>query len=354
MLQRHVQALLVNHAYAAVSWQVRRKDGRRDDVYLFAAMQSNDWLLGYLQALQHTQIITMTSAAILVQLLAREQEKQATALWIMQDTAGVRLSFIANGQLLFTRLLNHELDLVHEIGNTQQYLIHQQMLASSAVLPVYYPAGLTVPAEFPQLRWIPQTNDYLAMLARYPAVLNFASGTVLQTYQRARLQRWLVMITLGVAMLGLCVTGYLYQQNQQLMQQLQMLTDTRVPIVVPVDISDKRAAVNLAQQTHSTPEPMADLTWLSQLLVHYPQLQIQHVLWRSSGVLVVDGLVPMAQSDAAMTSVAAFVTGLRSETHVKAVQVQHVPVNADPHLVMHGGMVLVDAKFSLQINLRGG
>jgi hypothetical protein len=351
MLQRHARTLLMNQIYTAVHRQTRLKDGRRDDVYLFAAIQAHEWLRDYLQALQHVQILTMTSAAILVQQLAQEQDKQATALWVTQDQAGVRLSFVAHGQLRFTRLLNHELDVLQEIGNTQQYLMRHQLLAL-AVLPVYYPAKLFQPEETAQNCWIQQTDDYLAVLARSRHVLNFASREMRQKYQRAQLQRWLRAIALVVIMLGSVFAGYLYQQHQRLSQQLQTLLHTRIPVVAAVDVVEKKSAVVLAQQIAQRADPMTDLTWLSQLLEQHAQIQIRHVQWRSNGVLAVDGMVPGASSETAMRDVDAFVQALRHERRVQTVVTQHMPVDTDPHVVMHGGVVHDDATFSLQINLR--
>lgn len=352
MLQRHARTLLMNQTYTAVHKQTRLKEGRRDDVYLFAAIQAHEWLREYLQALQHVQILTMTSAAILVQQLAQEQDKQGTALWVTQDQAGVRMSFVAHGQLRFTRLLNHELDIMQEIGNTQHYLMRHQ-LSALAVLPVYYPAELFQPVETAQFSWILQTDDYLAVLARSRHILNFAPPEMRQTHQRVQLQRWLRAIALVVILLGSACTGYLYQQNQRLSQQLQRLLHTRIPVVATGDVAEKKTAVVLAQQIAQGADPMTDLTWLSRLLEQHPQLQIRHVQWRSNGVLDVDGMVPGVSSETAMDYVGAFVQALRFERRVQAVVTPHMPVDIDPHAVMHGGVVHDDATFGLQINLRG-
>jgi hypothetical protein len=354
MLKRHRQTVLVNQVYTAVSWQARLKTERCDDLYLFAAIPASDWLCVYLQGLQHTQIVVMTSVAILVQQLACEVDKQATALWVTQDLAGVRLSFIKDGRLSFTRLLNHDLDVAQEIGKTQQYLISHQLLASSATLCVHHTFALQI-TDLPQLQWVQHTNNYLAVVGRYSRVLNFASSDMLQAYQRARKHRWLVAITVFVTILGVGVAGYLYQQNQQLLRRWQVLSFTQLPVVTALDITDQKAVVTLAQHIHSAPEPVMDLVWLSKLLIRYPQLQVKHLLWSldSEAVLILEGLVSAGSSDIEMREVDVFVAELRHDPHVTSVKAQHVPIDTDPNGVMHGGLVQDTATFVLQVNLRG-
>lgn len=355
MLARHVQTLAANQAYASVQWQARLSDGRRDDVYLFAVIHASDWLQAFLRALQHVHIVSMTSAAILLQHVARGVDRQATALWVTQSLGGVRLSFIARGQLLFTRLLNHDLDVIKEISKTRQYLISHQLLASSVMLPVHYVSGVIRPENLPQVQWVQQADvDYLAALARYPKALNFAAPAMLQAYQRARNKRWLGFSVTGILVSGSLVAGYLYLQNQQLAQQLQVLTHTQKTVAMPVPIADKRAAVDLARQIRREPEPIADLAWLSKLLMHYPNLQIQHLVWRSgaNSVLVIEGDVRVSGAEAAMREVDTFMAELRSEPRVLAVQAQHTPINRDPHTEIHGGAMQDGAKFILQVSLR--
>ncbi len=355
MLARHMQTLAANQAYASVQWQARLSAGRRDDMYLFAVIHASDWLQAYLRALQHVHIVSMTSAAILLQHVVRELDKQATGLWVTQSLGGVRLSFIANGQLLFTRLLNHDLNVVKEISKTQQYLISHQLLASSVMLPVHYVSGAIQPENLPQVEWVQQADvDYLAALARCPKALNFAAPAMLQAYQRTRNQRWVGLSAAGVLVSGLLVGGYLYLQNLQLAQQLQGLTPLQKAVAMSVPIADKQAAVDLARQIRQEPEPIADLAWLSKLLMRYPNLQIQHLVWRSgaNSGLVIAGDVRVSGAEAAMREVDAFIAELRGEHRVSAVQAQQTPINRDPHAAVHGGAMQDEAKFGLQVSLR--
>ncbi|MFA5172640.1 MAG: hypothetical protein WC426_13845 [Sulfuriferula sp.] len=356
MLARHVQTLAANQAYASVQWQERSSEGRRDDSYLFAVIHASDWLQAYLSTLQHVHIVSMTSVAILLQHVARGVDRQATALWVTQSLGGVRLSFITRGQLLFTRLLNHDLDVIKEISKTWQYLISHQLLASSVMLPVHYVSGVIRPENLPQVQWVQQADvDYLAALARYPKALNFAAPAMLQAYQRARNQRWIGLSAAGILVSGSLVAGYLYLQNQQLAQQLQMLTHIQKAVAMSVPIADKRAAVDLAQQIRREPEPIADLAWLSKLLMRYSSLNIKHLVWRSgaNSVLVIEGEVQVSDAEAAMREVDAFMAELRSGHRVSAVQAQHTPINRDPHTEIHGGAMQDDgSKFILQVSLR--
>ncbi|MEQ1666951.1 MAG: hypothetical protein ABL868_00705 [Sulfuriferula sp.] len=360
------QAQILTSPYTAVQWQTRLRDGRRDDVYLFAAIQESDWLRASLLALQHTHIVNMSSVAILVQQLARAAAM--TALWITRGQAGIRCTYVANGQLLFTRLLQADADVTAEISNTQQYLISHQVLSASAVLSVHYVAGVLQPIDLAQVQWLAQqADDYLQQLARTPQLLNFAPPALLRAHQQARWQHGLLVSAVSMIALGSLVLGYLYLQNQQRTQQLQALLRTPLPGVMPMAIADQQATVNLFQQLRHAPEPITDLAWLSELLMRHPRLQIQHLVWRAdtAGVLVINGTAQAgdaAQADdtaqandaaLAMHEVENFMAALRSDARVLAVHAQHLPINRDPHLPVHGGAVQDVAKFALSVSLRG-
>ena len=348
MLARHLQTFAINHAYAAVSWQVRLTEGRRDDVYLFAAIQASDWLQTYLQHLQRTHLAAMTTVAMLVQ---REValNKRATALWVTQSVGGVRLTLVARGQMLFTRLLNNNLVVADEISKTRQYLVNHQLLSAS---------------ESESLPIQSYNEDMLTAFARDPQLLNFATPVMLQAYKRARGQQIFVTAMRVVIILGLSATIYLYQQNQQLAAQWQGLASVPVPAIMPVAtgvparVNEMQASVALAQELRHAPDPVVDLAWLSTILTHYPSLQITHLTWRAAtgGSLVIGGEVrPFTGSDVvAHTEVEAFITALRNRARVSAVQAFALPMNSNPQLVMHGGATQSAAKFELQVSLRGG
>lgn len=342
MLARHLQAFAVNNAYAAVSWQARLSAGRRDDMYLFAAIQASDWLQTYLHALQHAHVVCMTSTAMLVQQLAA-LGKPATALWVTQSTGGVRLTLVVHGQMLFTRLLNAGLVVADEISKTQQYLVSHQLLSASENLSVHH-----------------HDEDSLAALARHPQLLNFATPTMLQAHKQARGQQAWVMAALLIILSGLTTMIYLYQQNQQFAAQWQNLAQTPAPaaIAVPANIYDMQASVVLAQQLHNMPEPVADLAWLSEILTRYPRLQIVHLTWRAAagGSLLIAGEVRPFAGDyiVAMAEVEAFMAALRSMARVSLVQALALPINRDPQVVVQGGAAQKAAKFELQVSLRGG
>lgn len=341
LLARHSQALVATYKlaqiYRLVQWQTRLTEGRRDDVYLFAAIHDSDNLARCVQALQHTQIMGIHSAAMLVWQMARRVDKSVTALWITQGLGGTRLTYLADGCLLFTRLLDIDADVAAEIAHTQQYLISHQLLDAAQALAVHDASAV----------------DYLSQCTL--ALPNFAPPLMLRHARRRQIARWWRASMWVTSVLGLAAGGYFYQQHQQLLRYSLALPHPPLVAVQTMQIADKQAALALYQQLYDAPRPIADLAWLSNILTAYPHLQIQQLTWRqaSGGVLVLAGVVQGWDALAAMTEVDGFIAHLRLDKHVLQVQVSQLPINRDPQLAVHGGAMPGSAKFALQVDLRG-
>ncbi|NOT17009.1 MAG: hypothetical protein HOP20_02930 [Sulfuriferula sp.] len=335
LLARHLGGLAAT--YKLAQWQARLTHGRRDDVYLLAAIHDSDNLAACVQALQHTQIVGIHSTAMLVWQMARRVDKSVTALWITQGLGGTRLTYLANGCLLFTRLLDSDADVAAEIAHTQQYLISHQLLDAAQSLMVHDNRAL----------------DYLVQCRA--GLPNFAPPWMLRHARWRQIARWWRASMWVISVLGLAAGGYFYQQHQQLLRYRLALPHTPLVAVQTMQIADKQAALALYQQLRHAPQLPADLAWLSNILTVYPHLQIQQLTWRqaSGGVLVLAGAVQGLDTLAAMTEVDGFTAHLRRDKRVLQVQVAQLPINRDPQLAVHGGVMPTSAKFALQVDLRG-
>lgn len=133
LVNRKLKQHYRNKPYTAAWLQGRDNDKRRDDRYLFSALTNPDLLTGWLQAVSAQNLpiagiylLPMVSAALPDKL----QVKAANILIVAQHSAGLRITFLHEGQFRLSRLTradiardsSHENFIADEISNTRLYL----------------------------------------------------------------------------------------------------------------------------------------------------------------------------------------------------------------------------------------
>jgi hypothetical protein len=339
MLKRKLGQTLRTAPYRATWLQGRETDAargkRRDDIYLFLALNSGDLLRPYLE---HIQIQRAPLAGIYLlplvtqALAARLKCDTPGALLVSRQQGGLRQSFFFNGRLRISRLTpfdplgdpaSAEL-YADEIEKSRLFLYNSRQLPRDARLTAQvldFDGSLTqLPAQLPQeanlsyqrigfdqacaaLRVAPTAllRDtealHLYLLGKYPPPASLAAPRLTSDFSMHQLRLSLYAASAGLAALGVVWSGYnLYRgyANQAASQRAMVATAgfsaqydaaARQFPSAPVSADNLRKAVEVARQLKQfvrTPELF--MTVLSQTLDAFPQIELKRMDWRYAAI----------------------------------------------------------------------
>lgn len=229
------------------------RDQQRSDRYLFAALNVNEWLHGWLEIVRvrHARLQGVYLLPILSEALVRRLQFSVPHLLLSERlSSGLRQSYLQQGRLLFSRLVllpplaQSERDDFYATATeqTRQYLVSKQHLAPDARLSLLWlgmsddPERLREETECdrdsgpspdlsrlrrslglaPQLLPAHPELLHMALLARYPMPGNLAPATVTRNHDLGRLQRWLQSLAVVLLLGGLTVSLFNWRQYENL------------------------------------------------------------------------------------------------------------------------------------------
>jgi len=335
MLERRLRQIYRGQPFCTAWRQGRDKDGRKDDRYLFAALNDSDWLTPWLSAIHSLGFplagVSLVSSAAQA-LMTRLKIPEPQVLLVSRQSAGLRFSYFQQGVLRFSRLtpgdrdegdhneINRgELNCADEVSRTLLYLTSQRILprevrctillldleanhaptlASLNADPLFdarqlsadqLATALNVPEEF--LRAAPGVA-LLGAQAGTPPIFNLAPGKLTRNYQLHSIRRVINGAAFACLLGGTAAAGAQWLQANQYKSNTLDLTQNlarneslyqetlkQYPIVtVPPDIL--RQAIQVAGQLESgARSPEAALSALSQALERHPQIILQSLTW---------------------------------------------------------------------------
>lgn len=342
MLQRKLGQLFRTVPYRATWLQGREQGGgkRQDDVYLFLALLSGEWLRPYLDHIQRRR-----APLAGIYLLPQVSQALATllkcttpgALLVSCQQGGLRQSFFLNGRLRISRLtpfdvqgeLQEEAAVVpryaEEIEKSRLFLYNSRLLPREARLTVQvldFDNSLTsLPAQLPQepslgcqclsveavcsalgctSAQLPRDSEALHMylLGKYPPPVSLAAPQLTGDFTAHRLRLGLYAASAALLALGVLWSGYnLYRGYADQGEIKGVMADTaryrtqyeeaaRHFPTAPVSAEKLRRAVDAArhiQQLGRTPERFMQI--VAQGLDAFPQVQLNRMDWRYGAAL---------------------------------------------------------------------
>jgi hypothetical protein len=328
MLERRLRQIYRGQPFCAAWRQGRDVEGRRDDQYLFTALNDSDWLGPWLSAIHSLGFplagVSLVSSAAQA-LLSRLKINEPQILLVSRQPAGLRFSYFQQGLLRFSRLTpgdRGELDCAEEVSRTLLYLTSQRIiprearctillldletnhgptLASLNADPLFdarqitaeqLALALNVPDEF--LRAAPGIA-LLGAQAGAPPILNLAPAKLTRPYRLHRVSRAVNGAAFAFAMGGTVAAGaQWYQANQYKSDVVQFSQDLarseylyqqtlkQYPIVtVPPEML--RQVIQVVDQVESGPStPEAMMTVLSQTLEQHPEIVLRALTWEDN------------------------------------------------------------------------
>ena len=334
MLQRKLSQMLRTAPYRASWLQGREIDAargkRRDDIYLFLALNSGDLLRPYLERIQaqHAPLAGIYLLPLVTQALAARLKCDTPgALLVSRQQGGLRQSFFLNDRLRISRLTpfdplgdpaSAEL-YAEEIEKSRLFLYNSRQLPRDARLTAQvldFDGSLTqLPEQLPQeasLSYqrigfdqvcaalgvaptaLPRDTEalHLYLLGKYPPPASLAAPRLTNVFSMHQLRLGLYAASATLAVVALLWSGYnIYRgyANQDATQGA--IADTarfgaqyedaaRQFPAAPVSADNLRKAVEVARQLKQfvrTPELF--MTVLSQALDGFPQIELKRIEW---------------------------------------------------------------------------
>jgi len=334
MLKRKLGQLFRTAPYRA-TWLQGREIGqgkRRDDIYLFLALNSGELLRPYLERIQirRAPLAGIYLLPLATQALAtRIKCDTAGTLVVSRQQAGLRQSFFLGGRLRISRLTpfdplgnpaSAEL-YAEEIEKSYLFLYNSRQLPRDARLTAQVldfdgslaelPQRLAQEDGFVECQRIsfdqacaalgispidlPRDTEalHLYLLGKYTPPASLAASQITGDFTLHRLRLGLYAASAALAAIALCWSGYNEYRayaNQGAMQSAiadsaryhtQYAEAVRRFPATPVSASSLRKAVEVASQIKQlarTPEPF--MLTLSQALNAFPQIELNRIAWR--------------------------------------------------------------------------
>ncbi len=229
--------------------------------------------------------------------------------------SGVRLSYIQNGQLMFSRwLAGHESGTAsafwwqQEIEKTRAYLLAQKLIARSDKLELYghgchsteiQNIDLSTFAQAfavsPQLLHSAPQWLYMHLLAQHKKPVNFAPASLTLKHQLSHYRHGLYAFTILLLSLS-CGLSYVWYQDGKNIQASLRLTQRQMAQIQqtqlsknPITMQDLTLALQFKKFVDSrSVSPMLSMQALSQALQAYPDIELHSLRWQQSNAIDTD------------------------------------------------------------------
>lgn len=308
----------------------RDKDKRKDDKFLFVALNNADFLQPWVTAIQaeKAQLVGVYLLPMLSQVLVRQLKLMAPHILLCEKlSSGLRQTYLHNGRLRMSRLVSNVPAAANQLGyfylveteKTRLYLISQRFITRETPLNLVlasidgatkkisqgisqeqgidctdlslgaFAKLLGLPASLVQK--IPELL-HMQLLASGHEVDNLAPETLTQQYQFTKLKQNLKVASLVVGILGICLAGWVLNQglnhkaayNQAVqdtvIQQHQYDEVAKNFPMTTISATDLKLAVELEKTIAKFPKtPRRVMSVVSAAMEQCPEIQLNRLRW---------------------------------------------------------------------------
>ena len=328
MLERKLGQIYRNVKYRATQFLGREQAGRKDDRFLFMALNNSDCITPWLLSIeeQHLPVAGIYLLPVVSQLLLEKLKfKLPHLLLITQQSIGMRQTYFQDGKLCFSRTTSIDgLEesalanfIVGEAEKTRRYLLNQRLIGSDArIKPVligleewlcrlldselhepefvalggkeltrYVDLDTVLLNRFPEL-------PYMQVLARQVPKANLTDAAQNLPFVIYRLRTAFNLGGLAILLAGMALAGNLLSQSTD-HDRLRVLAQERTAIQEALYRSalqgvpqtgysgnELKAAVELAQKlTDSAKTPQQLMVVVSEALDRSPGIKMNRLYW---------------------------------------------------------------------------
>lgn len=330
MIERKLNQFYRGLEYRTAHFINRDTDKRRDDKYLFAALNNADFLQPWVTTIQavNAQLVGVYLLPMLSQVLVRQLKLMAPHILLCERlSSGLRQTYLHNGRLRMSRLVPNLPDTGSQLGyfylveteKTRLYLISQRFISRETPLNLVLASadgstqaisqaisqeqsleatdvnlsqfakslGLSTPA----IQQIPELV-HMQLLANGHVVDNLAPPALTKQYQFSKLKQGIKITTLVLSVIGLCVAAAIFIQafsykadfdqaakDTLIQQHLYDEVAKNFP-ATPINAADLKTAVELENAIDAYPKsPRRLMQVVSAALEKLPQIQLDRLRW---------------------------------------------------------------------------
>ena len=308
----------------------RDKDKRKDDKFLFVALNNADFLQAWVTVIQAkgAQLVGVYLLPMLSQVLVRQLKLMAPHILLCEKlSSGLRQTYLHNGRLRMSRLVPNVPTAANQLGyfylveteKTRLYLISQRFISRETpinlVLASIDGATQHISQGISQEQGIECSDINLSQLAKHfnlsaslvqkmPELLhmqllasghevdNLAPEGLTKQYQFSRLKHSIKIVTLAIGIVGFCVAGLVLKQGLDHKSALnQAIQDTTIQQhqydevaknfpVTSISAADLKTAVELDKALTSYPKsPRRVMLVVSAAMEQSPEIQLDRLRW---------------------------------------------------------------------------
>ncbi|MDZ4211557.1 MAG: hypothetical protein U1C59_07580 [Methylotenera sp.] len=316
--------------YRTAHFVNRELDKRKDDKYLFVALNNAEFLHDWVKVIQDVkvQLVGIYLLPMLSQVLVKQLKLMAPHILLCEKlSSGLRQTYLHNGRLRMSRLVPNVPKAANQLGyfylveteKTRLYLISKRFITRETPLNLVlasidgstqhisqgisqeqgiecsdvnlsqFAKTLNLPAKL--IEQMPELL-HMQLLASGHAVDNLAPETLTKEYDFGKLKQTIKMATLGLGMLGLFAAGAVFYQGLNYQSALKEATqDTMLQQrryeeaaknfpVTTIGAEDLKAAVELDKTIALYPKsPRRMMQVVSAALEQMPEVQLDRMHW---------------------------------------------------------------------------
>lgn len=329
--------------YRAAQFKRRESNQRKDDLFLFVALNNDDFLQGWLGKIQaaEAQLVGIYLLPMLSEILL--QRLKIPSLGIMSPhilfceklSSGLRQTYLHDGSLYMSRLAANVPDNIPTTDNawkdlystetekTRLYLISQRFISSETVLSLVLlnqasstdKINLEISSEINErngftstevnlehlskqfnlpLTLVVQNPELLHMqlLQNRQALANLAPKNLTKHYQLSQIKRLIKIVTVLIVLLGLTASAWIFLQGWQYkLAHNQATQDTAIQLKnydavaknfpeTTLSANYLKATVNLYKTIDSYPKsPKRLMLAVSAGLAKMPEIKLERLRW---------------------------------------------------------------------------
>lgn len=332
----------------------RDKDKRKDDNYLFIALNNDDFMQNWVEVIQsvEAQLVGVYLLPMLSQILAQQLKLTAPHILLCEKlSSGLRQSYLHNGRLCMSRLVSNVPAAANQLGyfylteteKTRLYLMSQRFISRETPLNLAllsadgstqkisqgisqeqglecsdvnltsFAENLGLPANL--ILQMPELL-HMQLLASGNLVDNLAPDTLTKHFQFGRIKRAISIASVVIAVLGLATAGWIFKQGldyktaltqaeqDTVLQQHRYDEVAKNFPVTSIGANDLKAAVELHLAIASYPKSPRRMMQVVSAALEQPSLenvQLDRLRWVLSGDINIkddDKFIPLPASNA--------------------------------------------------------
>ena len=330
LIDRKLNQFYRNLTYRTAHFIGREKDKRRDDKYLFAALNNADFMQPWITVIQAADValVGVYLLPMISQVVVRQLKLMAPHILLCEKlSSGLRQTYLHNGRLRMSRLVANVPENPQQLGyfylveteKTRLYLISQRLITRETPLNLVlvstddstaqishgisqeqglictdlninsYVKSLNLP-----LKLVQKTPELVQMqlLANGHLVDNLAPAKLTQQYQFSQIKQWLSVSTYAVGILGAFISAWiLYGGFMDRSAYSEALQDTKIQThryedvakdfpKTSISAADLQVAVALNETIERFPHsPIRSMQVLSEALENLPEITVDRLRW---------------------------------------------------------------------------